>query len=152
MMVLKTCKWYQNCSPGHDASIGTQRDLPGSNFEVDLLRSLCTMWFVMAFGYLNIDLTHFLSCGSFNELSNAVCRLSLSRRFVVFEIWRRGKKGPPSARFRAFQSPPGIGLTIRKTLRNQYLKWFKSKLETNDQFLKAWQRFQSLKHFEDHFT
>ena len=58
MMVLKTCKWYlPNCPPGHDASIGTQRDLLRSNFEVDLSRSLCTMLFVMAFGYLNIDLT-----------------------------------------------------------------------------------------------
>ena len=63
-----------------------------------------------------------------------------------------GVEKVPPARFRAFQSPPGIGLTGRKALRNQYFKWFKRKLETNNQFLKAWQRFQRMKHFEDHFT
>ena len=70
-----------NCSPGHDASIGTQRDLPRSNFEVDLAMSLCTMLFVMAFGDLNVDLTYFFlqKLWAFHELSNAVCHLPLSR-------------------------------------------------------------------------
>ena len=45
-----------NCSPGHDALIGTQLDLPRSNFEFDLSRSLCAMFFVMTSGDLNIDL------------------------------------------------------------------------------------------------
>ena len=46
-----------SCSPGYDASIGIQRDLPRSNFEVCLSRSLCTMLFVMTSGDLNIDMT-----------------------------------------------------------------------------------------------
>ena len=41
MMVLKTSKWYQT-SPGEDASIDTQRDLPKSIFQADLSWSLCT--------------------------------------------------------------------------------------------------------------
>ena len=45
-----------NCSPSHDASIGTQRDLPTSNFQVDLSRSLRTMLFITISGDLNIDL------------------------------------------------------------------------------------------------
>ena len=84
-----------NCSPGQYASIGTQRGLPKSNFEVDLSRSLCTMLFVMTSGNINIDLNQkviYKTCRSFNALSNAVCRLSL--RFVVFEIWRRLKRPP----------------------------------------------------------
>ena len=55
-MVLKACKCYQT-SPGHAASIGTQIDLPRSNFKVDLSKSLSTMLFVMTSGVLNIDLT-----------------------------------------------------------------------------------------------
>ena len=45
-----------NCSPGHDASIGTQCDLPRSNFEV-LGNYVSTMLFVMTSGDLNVDLT-----------------------------------------------------------------------------------------------
>ena len=76
-----------NCLSGHDATIGIQRDLPRSNFEVDLSMSLSTIVFVMTSGDLNINLTQksfYKSCMSINELSNAVFRLSL--RFVVFEI------------------------------------------------------------------
>ena len=48
------------------------------------------------------------NCTSFNELSNAICRLSL--RFVFFFLdLKRSRKGSP-ARYRDFQSPPGIGL------------------------------------------
>ena len=51
-------------------------------------RSLSTILFVITFGDLNIDLTQkkviYKSCRPFNEISNAVCRLSL--RLVVFEI------------------------------------------------------------------
>ena len=46
-----------NCSPGHDVSIGTQHDLPRSNFQVDLSNTLRTMLFVVTSGDLNIDLT-----------------------------------------------------------------------------------------------
>ena len=42
---------------GHDALIGMQRDLPRSNFEVDLSRSLSAILFLMTSGDLNIDLT-----------------------------------------------------------------------------------------------
>ena len=76
-----------NCSLGHDASNGTQRDLRRPNFEVNLSRSLCAMLFVMTSGDLNIDLTQkvsYKSYRSFNDLSNPVCRLSLP--FAVFEI------------------------------------------------------------------
>ena len=45
-----------NCSPGHDASIGMQRDLPGSNFQVDLYMVLSAILFVMTSGDLKIDL------------------------------------------------------------------------------------------------
>ena len=68
------------------------------------------MLFVMTSGYLNIDLTQksffYKSCGAFNELSNAVCRLSLG--FVFLDL-KGSRKGSP-ARCRDFQSPPGIGL------------------------------------------
>ena len=76
-----------NCSPGTDASIGTQRDLPKSNFQVNLSLSLCTMLFVMTSGDLNIDLTKMLFkklVGPSTNYQNAVCRLSL--RLVVFVI------------------------------------------------------------------
>ena len=59
-----------NCSSGHDTSIGIQRDLPGSTFEVDLSRSLRTILLFMTSGDLSIDLTQkFIckSCRSFNE-------------------------------------------------------------------------------------
>ena len=46
-----------NCSPGQDASIGTQYDLPRSKFQVDLSNTLRTMLSVMTSGDLNIDLT-----------------------------------------------------------------------------------------------
>ena len=46
-----------NCSPGHDASIGTQCDLSISNFQLDLSRPLHAMLFVMNSGDLNIKLT-----------------------------------------------------------------------------------------------
>ena len=46
-----------NCLPGNDASIGILYDLPRSNFEVDLSKSLSTILFVMASGDFNIDLT-----------------------------------------------------------------------------------------------
>ena len=88
MMVLKTSKWYQTVClvMTRRMSIGTQHDLPRSNFHVDLSRTLLTMLFVMTSGDLNIDLTQksffYKSCSAFNELSNAVCRLSL--RLVFF--------------------------------------------------------------------
>ena len=69
-----------NCSPGHDASIGTQRDLPRSNFEVDLSWSLCTMLFVMTSGDLNIDLNQFFFAKvvglstSYHQIPFAICR------------------------------------------------------------------------------
>ena len=47
-----------DCSPGRDASIGTQHNLPMSNFQVELSKSLRTMFFVMTSGDLNIDLAH----------------------------------------------------------------------------------------------
>ena len=73
-----------NCSPGLEVSIDIKHDLPRSNFEVDLSRSLSTILYVVASGDLNIALTQTSvnkSCRSANELSNAVCGLSL--RFVV---------------------------------------------------------------------
>ena len=103
-----------NCSPGHDASI-VSCDLPRSKFEVDLSRTLCTMIFVIWYDICDLcwsqywpdPKSYLQKCMSFKKLSNIVCRLSL--RFVAFEIWRRAEKAP--ARFRAFQSPPGIGLS-----------------------------------------
>ena len=77
-----------NCSPGHDASIGIQCDFASlSIFEVDLSCSLSTILFVITSGDVNIDRDpkrfFYKCCKSFDELSNAVCRLSL--RFVDFE-------------------------------------------------------------------
>ena len=46
-----------SCSPCHEASIGTQRDLPRLNFEVALSRSLSTILFLMPYGDVNIGLT-----------------------------------------------------------------------------------------------
>ena len=46
-----------NCSPGHDASIGTQHDLQRPYFKVDLSTTLRAMLFVMTSGDLNIGLT-----------------------------------------------------------------------------------------------
>ena len=43
--------------PGHDALIGIKRDLPRSNFEVDISRSLSTILFFIISGDLRIDLT-----------------------------------------------------------------------------------------------
>ena len=65
----------------------------------------------MTSGDLDIDLSRKClskSCRSFNDLSNAVCRLSI--RCVIFYIWR-GPKRPP-AQNRTFRSPPGIGLSL----------------------------------------
>ena len=78
-----------NCSPGHDASIGTQSDLPRSNFEAYMPKSLFTMSFYMTSGEFQTDLTKkvfffYKSCRSSKELSSTVCLFSL--RFVVFEI------------------------------------------------------------------
>ena len=50
---VKDLQMVPYCSPGHDASIGTQRDIFRSNFEVDQSRSLYTMLFVMHSGDLS---------------------------------------------------------------------------------------------------
>ena len=65
------------------------------------------------------DKKSYKSCRSSNELSNAICHSSL--RFKVFEIWR-GPKRPP-ARFRAFQSPSGIGLGWPDIWRQKTCAW-----------------------------
>ena len=80
-----------NYSPGDGASIGTSVTLIGQIFKLTFLgHYVSTMLYVMTSGEddLNIDLTPkkvlSKSYRSFNEISNAVCCLSL--QFVVFEI------------------------------------------------------------------
>ena len=73
-----------NCSPGHDASIGIQRDLPWSLITILFLWPLVTS--ILTWPKTII----YNSYRYFTELSNAVFCLSLW--FVVFEIWR-GRKG-----------------------------------------------------------
>ena len=86
-----------NCSSGHDASIGTQRDLRRSNVEVDLSRALCTMLFAMTSGDLNIDLTQkkvfstkVVGLSTIYQMAFAVCRYA-----SWFSRSDGGPKSPP---------------------------------------------------------
>ena len=89
-----------SCSPGHVASIGAQRDLPRSNFEFYLSRSLCT-YHVICHDLWWPQYWHapkkvsYKSRGSFNELSNATSRLSLIRGLRDLTRGGGGKKAPP---------------------------------------------------------
>ena len=58
-MVLNSCKWYQTVRLVMTRRLVStiQRDLPKSNFEVDLSSSLSTILFLMTSGDLNVDLT-----------------------------------------------------------------------------------------------
>ena len=95
-MVLKTCKWYQTV-----CLIMTRRLIFSLTFLGQSLKLAYlghnSILFVMSYGDLNIDLTqksYLKRCRSFNELSNAICRLPL--RLVVFDISEVGRKGPRS--------------------------------------------------------
>ena len=84
-----------NCSHGHDASNGIERDLPRSNFEVDLSRALSTMLLLMASGDLNIGLTKKSYLPKLWEIQRAIkCRSSfVAIRFVGFQDLKRFRKG-----------------------------------------------------------
>ena len=86
-----------NCSPGHDASIGTQHDLTRSILQVDLSNTLRIMVFVMTSDDLNIDLTQ----TSFFTQKLYFLQRTIKRRlpFVTtirgFRDLKEGRKGPP---------------------------------------------------------
>ena len=99
-----------SCLSGHDGSIGVQRDLPRSNFEVDLSRSFSTILFVMTSGDLNVDMTQniffYKSCRSLNEPSTN-CRLPFVVTIRGFRDLTRAEN-PPSD-FEPFRARPEYG-------------------------------------------
>ena len=111
MMVLKTSKWYQTVRlvMTRRMSIATLYDLPKSTFHVALSRTLRTMLFVMTSGDLNIDLIQFFSTKVVVLSTNYQAPFAVCRYDSWFLISEGGPKRPP-VRYRAFQSPPGIGL------------------------------------------
>ena len=108
MIVLKTCKWHQT-----DCLVMTRQLVPsmtflGQLFKLTYLGHYIPCYFVMISGDLNIDLTR-KSC--LHKLQ--VFKRAIKRRLpfvVMIRVLKdlKGAKRPP-ARFRAFQSPPGIG-------------------------------------------
>ena len=109
-----------NCLHGHEALIGIQHDLSMSNLtytEVDLSRSLSTILFLMTSGDLNIDLTQKVICLQkfwvFQRTMKRRLPFTAVRPILFFFLGGGseggGRKDP--ARFRTFQSPPGIGLS-----------------------------------------
>ena len=96
-----TCNWYQNVRLVRTRGLVPSVTFLSQSFKLTYLdHYVPTMLFVMTSGDLNIDLTQkcfffYKTCRFFNELSNAVCRLSL--RIMAFEICR-GAERPP-ARF-----------------------------------------------------
>ena len=110
MVTLKICKWYQTVCLVMTRWLvpTTQRDLPRSNLKVDLSRSLSTISFFMTSDELNIDLaqrkffTKVVGLSTNYQMPFTICRS---------DSWFSRSDGEgEKARFRTFQSPPGIGL------------------------------------------
>ena len=96
-MVLKTSKWYQTVRLVMSCriSIGTQHDLPRSNFHVELSRTLRIMLFVMTSGDLNIDLTKKkLFYKSYSFSTNYQTPFEVCRYNSCFLYLKGGKKAP----------------------------------------------------------
>ena len=91
-----------DCSPGHDASIGIQNDLPRSHFEVDLTKSLSTILFLTTSGDLNIYLIKTLFTKLVGLSANHQAPFAFCRHDSWFQDLKGGRKAPPDSEpFRA---------------------------------------------------
>ena len=99
----------------------TRRLVPSVTFlgqilKVNLSWSLGTILFFMTSRDLNIDLTqNKFHTNVVGLQTNYPTPFAVYRYDSWFSIFDVGPKRPPTARFRAFQSPPGMGLSHERS-------------------------------------
>ena len=146
-MVLKTCKWYQTV-----CLVMTRRLVPSMTFQGQTLKLTylghyvpCYLLWPLVTSILTwpnkvFFFTKVVRLSTNYQMSFAVCHRHDDSWFSRSDGGAEKAPTPPPDS-EPFRAHPELGYNY-KTLRNQYLKWFKRKLETNNKFLKAWQRFQ----------